>query len=302
MTGRIIKSTGSDYLVRTEDGVLHACKVKGNFRIRGIRSTNPLAVGDIVDFDGDFIYALHDRKNYIVRRPVNLSKQLHIIAANLDQTALIVTISQPELDTTFVDRFLATAEAYSVPAMLVFNKTDLLSNDERDYLQAVMYLYQSIGYRCIAVSATQGTGLDMLRKQLHNSITLLSGNSGVGKSTLINMLIPDSNAQIGPISTTHLKGMHTTTFSEMYIGPDNIYLIDTPGIKGFGMVDMKVEEVGHYFPEIFATARHCRFNNCTHCNEPDCAVLKAVDEEHIAWSRYNSYRSIIDEIGEGKYR
>ncbi len=304
MTGLVVKNTGSDYLVLSDsDRSLHLCKAKGNFRIKGIKSTNPIAIGDRVEFGAEgFITKLQDRKNYLVRKPTNLSKQLHILAANIDQALLFVTIKYPETDITFIDRFLASAEAYNVPAKLVFNKIDLLDDDDKAYLEAMMYLYRSIGYECLPMSAKEHLGVDTLKQWCEGKISLLSGNSGVGKSTLINTLIPDAKAQVGNISQSHLKGMHTTTFSEMYIGENGMYLIDTPGIKGFGTVDFKEEEVAHYFPEIFKISADCKYGNCTHRHEPDCAVLKALEEHRIAQSRYNSYLSIIEDASEKKYR
>lgn len=259
MKGLVIKNTGSWYLVKTEDGRCIECKIKGNFRLKGIRSTNPVAVGDYVQIilnqEGTaFISEIEDRRNYIIRRASNLSKQSHIIASNLDQCMLIVTVNYPETSTTFIDRFLATAEAYRIPVKLIFNKIDAYDKDDLHYLDSLIHLYTTIGYPCFKVSATQGTGIDLLKSELCDRVTLLSGHSGVGKSTLINAILPDASARTGEISAAHNKGMHTTTFSEMFALEGGGYLIDTPGIKGFGTFDMEEEEIGHYFPEIFKTS------------------------------------------------
>ena len=303
MTGLIIKNTGSDYVVRSSDGSNSVCRVKGSFRIKGIKSTSPVTVGDRVEFDDTgYITELHERKNYIVRKPTNLSKQLHIIAANLDQAILIITIKNPVTSTTFIDRFLATAEAYHIPTILVFNKIDLLNAEDETYLNAFIHLYESIGYQCLKMTAIQGNGIAELQNTLAGKISLLSGNSGVGKSTIINQIVPNSSAKTGEISNSHHKGMHTTTFSEMYEISTDTFLIDTPGIKGFGMVDMNEEEIGHFFRDIFEVSKNCRFNNCSHRHEPGCAVLQAVSEHRIATSRYESYLSILEDITEGKYR
>lgn len=307
MKGLVIKNTGSWYLVKTDEGQCIECKVKGNFRLKGIRSTNPVAVGDRVQIilnqaGTAFISEIEDRKNYIIRRASNLSKQSHILAANLDQCMLVVTVNYPETSTTFIDRFLASAEAYRIPVHLVFNKTDAYQKDDLSYLDALIHLYTTIGYPCHKVSALTGQGIDALKEQLEGRITLFSGNSGVGKSTLINAILPDAAARTGEISTVHNKGMHTTTFSEMYPVGTSGYLIDTPGIKGFGTFDMEAEEIGHYFPEIFRESAHCRYGNCTHRHEPGCAVLQAVEEQRISQSRYASYLSMLDDKEEGKYR
>lgn len=307
MKGLVIKNTGSWYLVKTEDGRCIECKIKGNFRLKGIRSTNPVAVGDYVQIilnqEGTaFISEIEDRRNYIIRRASNLSKQSHIIASNLDQCMLIVTVNYPETSTTFIDRFLATAEAYRIPVKLIFNKIDAYDEDDLHYLDSLINLYTTIGYPCFKVSATQGTGIDLLKSELCDRVTLLSGHSGVGKSTLINTILPDASARTGEISAAHNKGMHTTTFSEMFALEGGGYLIDTPGIKGFGTFDMEEEEIGHYFPEIFKTSAECRYGNCTHRHEPGCAVRQAVEEHYISESRYQSYLSMLEDKEEGKYR
>lgn len=306
-SGLVVKNTGSWYVVRAEDGEFTDCKVKGNFRLKDIKSTNPVAVGDYVDIklnnEGTaFITEIHDRKNYIIRRASNLSKQSHIIGANLDQSFLVVTVNYPETSTVFIDRFLATAEAYRVPVKLIFNKIDLYGEDELRYLDGLINLYDSIGYESYKVSAATGDGIDVLRDSLAGKVTLFSGNSGVGKSTLLNALLPEANVRTGEISEVHNKGMHTTTFSEMFPTGNGGYIIDTPGIKGFGTLDMEAEEVGHFFPEIFRFSADCKYGNCTHRNEPGCAVKKALEEHYISESRYNSYLSIIDDKDEGKYR
>ena len=335
MKGLVIKNTGSWYGVLTDDGQLLECKVKGNFRIKGIRSTNPVAVGDRVTVgEGNWIVAIEDRRNYIIRKSINLSKQSHILAANVDQALLVVTVVTPQTSTTFIDRFLASAEAYRVPVILVFNKTDLLDDDLRHYQEAMVHLYQTIGYDCRQVSATTGFGMDEIRPLLEGEITLLSGNSGVGKSTLINRLVPDANLRTGEISDAHNTGQHTTTFSEMIplsplsslspslsslspslssLSPSLSsraqsrdlplsWLIDTPGIKGFGTFDIEPEELTSYYKEIFEFSKDCRFSNCTHTHEPGCAVLKALEEHYIAESRYQSYLSMLEDKDEGKYR
>lgn len=305
--GLVIKNTGSWYLVKTESNRLVECKIKGNFRLKGIRSTNPIAVGDRVKItlnaEGTaFITEIEDRKNYIIRRASNLSKQSHIIAANLDQCMLIVTVNYPETSTTFIDRFLASAEAYRVPVCLVFNKTDRYSEEESSYLDALIHLYTHIGYPCLKISALNETGLDEIKQALKGKITLLSGHSGVGKSTLINAILPEQSLKTGEISTAHNTGMHTTTFSEMFPLEEGGYLIDTPGIKGFGTFDMEEEEIGHYFKEIFEFSANCKYNNCTHRHEPGCAVREAVEKHFISESRYTSYLSMVEDKEEGKYR
>ena len=257
-----------------------------------------------------FITEIEDRRNYIIRKSINLSKQSHILAANVDQALLVVTISKPETSTTFIDRFLASAEAYRIPVILIFNKSDLLSDDERHYQQMMIDLYETIGYECRAISATTGQGVEELRPLLEGKITLLSGNSGVGKSTLINQLVPHANQRVADISDAHQTGMHTTTFSEMIPLTSNLspltsnsgWLIDTPGIKGFGTFDIEREELTSYFKEIFEFSKQCRFSDCTHTHEPGCAVLKAVEDHYIAQSRYQSYLSMLEDKDENKYR
>ena len=307
MRGLVTKNTGSGYWVRLDNGKTLLCKVKGNFRLKGIRTTNPVAVGDFVEVDEvgqdvAYITKIEERKNYIIRKASNLSKESHILASNLSQTLLVVTIAHPQTNLVFIDRFLATAEAYRVPAILVFNKIDLYDDEEMELLDAVINLYQTIGYKCIKVSAVTGEGIGELKQELEGKTTLLSGNSGVGKSSIINSIIPNANLRAGDISSSHGTGMHTTTFSEMFDLSTTGAVIDTPGIKGFGTIDFKEAEVSHYFPEIFRESANCRFNNCTHRNEPGCAVLKALEEQTISQSRYASYLSILEDITGGKYR
>ncbi len=317
MRGLVIKSTGSSYVVRMDDGSNAECRIKGNFRIRGIRSTNPVAVGDFVQVqflpDGtNWITEIEDRRNYIIRRSTNLSKESHILAANIDQVALIVTVNHPVTSTTFIDRFLATCEAYRVRAILIFNKIDLLTEEELAHLADLRALYESIGYPTLAISAkdlnsealnAEGNKRDAvaIHALLAGQTTLLSGNSGVGKSTLLNALFGREMTRTGKISDAHDKGMHTTTFSEMYFLPDGA-IIDTPGIKGFGTIDFQKEEVSHYFRDIFAASRDCRFGNCTHTNEPGCAVQEKIITGDIAISRYESYLSMLGDCSESKYR
>ena len=303
MHGLVIKNTGSWYTVLTDDGQLLQCKVKGNFRLKGIRSTNPVAVGDRVTVDGEgWITDIDDRRNYIIRKSINLSKQSHIIAANVDQALLVVTVNYPQTSTTFIDRFLASAEAYRVPVILVFNKADLLTDDEARYQQMLIILYQTIGYECRVISAETGEGVGELKTLLPGKITLLSGNSGVGKSTLINRLVPGVNLRTAEISDAHNTGQHTTTFSEMIRLEGGGWVVDTPGIKGFGTFDMEPEELTSYFKEIFRFSQDCRFSNCTHTHEPGCAVLKALEDHYISQSRYQSYLSMLNDKDDSKYR
>lgn len=308
MKGLVIKNTGSWVTVRLDDGNTVNCKMRGVLRLKGLRCTNPVAVGDRVQVedkggDAPVVGEIEPRRNYIIRRASNLSKEFQIIAANLDQAVLVATLTNPETSTTFIDRFLATAEAYQVPAVLVFNKIDLLDTDEwHKRLDELKALYESIGYPVVTMSAAMGEGADALRAQLAGKMSLLSGNSGVGKSSIINLLVPDAHVRVGDVSHTHHKGMHTTTFSELLDLPDGGAIIDTPGVKAFGTIDFERAEVAHYFPEIFKISDDCRFNNCTHTHEPGCAVLAAVEQGLIAPSRFTSYLSILDEDPNNKYR
>ena len=294
--------------VRLDDGNTVNCKMRGVLRLKGLRCTNPVAVGDRVQVedkggDAPVVGDIEPRRNYIIRRSSNLSKEFQIIAANLDQAVLVATLTNPETSTTFIDRFLATAEAYQVPAVLAFNKIDLLDTDEwRSRLDELRTMYESIGYPVITMSAATGEGADALRAQLAGKMSLLSGNSGVGKSSIINLLVPDAHVRVGDVSHTHHKGMHTTTFSELLDLPDGGAIIDTPGVKAFGTIDFERAEVAHYFPEIFRISDDCRFNNCTHTHEPGCAVLEAVEQGKIAPSRFTSYLSILEEDPNNKYR
>jgi len=303
----VVKNTGSWYQLKTEDDRLIEAKLKGNFRLKDIKSTNPVAVGDSVLIEENpgavaFIYEIEDRKNYMVRRASNLSKQSHVIAANLDQVFLIATVNYPVTTPTFIDRFLATTEAYRIPAVIFFNKTDRYSEEDKEYADALIHLYQNIGYPCYLISALEDKDLFFMQNLLKDKITLFSGHSGVGKSTIINRLIPDAQQKTQEISEYHNKGMHTTTFSEMIELPEGGYIIDTPGIKGFGVFDMDGAEISHYFPEIFQFSHECKFNNCSHRHEPGCAVLEAVKSHYISESRYRSYLSMLDDESEGKYR
>ena len=307
MKGLVIRNTGSWYTVLTDDGETVESKIKGNFRLKGIRSTNPVAVGDRVGIvrnqEGTaFIHEIDDRRNYIIRKSPNLSKQSHIIAANVDQAVLIATVNFPVTSTTFIDRFLASAEAYRIPVVLVLNKTDLMDEDDLRLQEMMATLYENIGYTCLQVSAETGMGLDQLKALLKDKISVFSGNSGVGKSTLLNRLIPGLSLRTAEISEAHKMGMHTTTFSEMIRLPEGGWVIDTPGIKGFGTFDMEPGEISGYFREIFHFSKDCKYGNCTHTHEPGCAVLKAVEDHYIAASRYNSYVSMLDDKDEAKYR
>ena len=307
LRGTVVRNTGSLYEVKTDEGQLVPCRVKGNFRLRGIRSTNPVAVGDRVvltdsGVDVAYIVEIEERRNYIIRKASNLSKQSHILAANLDQAVLMVTLVRPETTTTFIDRFLASAEAYRVPVILAFNKMDDLTDQEREQTEALISLYQSLGYNCYLLSAAEGRGIDPLLAEMQGKVTLLAGHSGVGKSTLLNYLVPGANVRTAEISSVHGSGMHTTTFSELFELPGGGSVIDIPGIKGFGTFDMEAEEVSHYFREFFETSAECRFSNCTHTQEPGCAVLEAIERGEIALSRYESYISMLGDKEEGKYR
>lgn len=306
MQGIVIKNTGNIYTVKTDEGIVE-CRVKGNFRLKDIKSTNPVAVGDNVSIslredNTAYINDILPRRNYIVRKASNLSKQSHILAANVDTCLLVVTVNYPATSTTFIDRFLASAEAYRVPVVLLFNKTDLYNDEEHATLDTLIALYKKIGYRCIRTSTTTGEGIDEVKEVVQGGVSLLAGNSGVGKSSLVNAISPETAARIGEISKIHNKGMHTTTYSEMFELMPGSYLVDTPGVKGFGTYNMEIEEIADYFLEIFEHSRECRFGNCTHLHEPGCAVLAAVESGEIALSRYASYLSMIEEKKDGKYR
>ncbi|WP_166963149.1 ribosome small subunit-dependent GTPase A [Yeosuana marina] len=302
MTGLVYKSTGSWYTVKTTLGETYECRIKGKFRIKGIKSTNPIAVGDYVDFeletDNDqesgVIHNIHDRTNYIVRKSVNLSKQTHIIAANIDQVFLMITINNPPTLTSFIDRFLVTTNAYSIKTVLLFNKIDAYDEETLNEVKYLAHIYRKIGYECIGVSANTGKNVDKVKALMHDKVSMFSGHSGVGKSTLINTIEPSLDIKTKEISMLHMQGQHTTTFAEMFDLSFGAKIIDTPGIKGFGVVDMDKEEVGDYFPEFFKLKQYCKFNNCLHVKEPHCAVKKALDNDEVAFSRYRSYLQILE--------
>ena len=306
--GIVIRNTGSAYTVRTDDGQEVPCRVKGNFRIKGIRTTNPVAVGDRVRIahaadDADYIVAVEPRRNYIIRRASNLSKESHILATNLDTAFLVASLRDPVTPTTFIDRFLATAEAYDIPGAIILNKCDIWDNDDRELAAGIKYLYESVKYPVYMVSAQTGEGLGVLKKVLKDKVSLFAGNSGVGKSSLINALVPGANLKTGRISDIHHTGMHTTSFSEMISLPEGGEIIDIPGIRGFGTIDFDAKEVSHYFPEIFEHGKNCRYGDCKHLDEPGCAVRPAVRDHYISESRYASYLSILEEINDPtKYR
>ena len=299
MTGVVVKSTGSWYTVRTEKDQIINCRIKGKFRLSGIKSTNPVTVGDIVDIEieesneNGIIFNIHDRKNYIIRKSVNLSKQTHIIAANIDQAFLLVTLKDPQTFTSFIDRFLATAEAYSITAIILFNKIDIYNKELLAQKQQLEKVYKNIGYECLDISAKENININKLITLMKDRVNMFSGHSGVGKSTLINKISPELNLKTAEISTQHKQGQHTTTFAEMFKLPFGGYIIDTPGIKGFGVVDFAEEEIGDFFPEMFALKHKCKFNNCLHTNEPSCAIKNAVEKGEIAHSRYNSYLQLL---------
>ncbi|MCG2431445.1 ribosome small subunit-dependent GTPase A [Aequorivita xiaoshiensis] len=302
MKGIVYKSTGSWYSVKAEDGTFYDCRIKGKFRIGGIKSTNPVAVGDHVLFDVDnkgdetvgVIKHIEERENYIIRKSVNLSKQTHIIASNIDVAFLLITLNNPPTFTTFIDRFLVTAEAYHINAVLLFNKVDTYDEDELLEIKYLAAVYRNIGYECIGISATTGKNIDKVKAIMKDKVTMFSGHSGVGKSTLVNAIEPGLDLKTSKISEQHLQGQHTTTFAEMFDLSFGGQIIDTPGIKGFGVVEIDKEELGDYFPEFFELKEHCKFNNCLHLEEPHCAVKEALETEEIAWSRYKSYLQILE--------
>lgn len=301
MRGIVYKSTGSWYTVKTEDGTFYECRIKGKFRIQGIKSTNPIAVGDVVEFEieelGDAtvgtISKIEERKNYIIRKSVNLSKQTHIIAANLDQVFLLVTLNNPKTYPVFIDRVLATAEAYDIPMVLLFNKVDSYNEEELSEVKYLAALYRNIGYECIGISATTGKNVELVKKIMIGKTSMFAGHSGAGKSTLVNALEKELDLKTKEISEQHLQGQHTTTFAEMYDLSFDARIIDTPGIKGFGVVDMEKEEIGDYFREFFKLKGNCKFNNCLHIDEPQCAVKEALEIDKVAWSRYKSYVQMV---------
>lgn len=302
MKGIVCKSTGSWYSVKAEDGTFYDCRIKGKFRIGGIKSTNPVAVGDHVLFDVDnkgdetvgVIKHIEERENYIIRKSVNLSKQTHIIASNIDVAFLLITLNNPPTFTTFIDRFLVTAEAYHINAVLLFNKVDTYNEDELLEIKYLAAVYRNIGYECIGISATTGKNIDKVKAIMKDKVTMFSGHSGVGKSTLVNAIEPGLDLKTSKISEQHLQGQHTTTFAEMFDLSFGGQIIDTPGIKGFGVVEIDKEELGDYFPEFFELKEHCKFNNCLHLKEPHCAVKEALETEEIAWFRYKSYLQILE--------
>jgi len=300
--GLVYKSTGSWYTVKADNGVFYECRIKGKFRIKGIKSTNPVSVGDKVQFDvetkGDetigIITKIAERENYIIRKSVNLSKQTHIIAANVDVAFLLITLNNPPTFTSFIDRFLVTAEAYEIKAVLLFNKIDTYNDDELLEVKLLAAMYREIGYECIGISASTGKNVDKVKDMMKGKVSMFSGHSGVGKSTLVNTIEPNLNLKTTQISNQHMQGQHTTTFAEMFDLSFGAQIIDTPGIKGFGIVEVDKEELGGYFPEFFALKENCKFNNCLHLEEPHCAVKKALEQEEIAWSRYRSYLQMIE--------
>lgn len=310
MTGTVYKSTGSWYLVKSEDGQFYNCRIKGKFRIKGIKSTNPVAVGDRVEFKLDekgaenegVINKIHERENYIIRRSVNLSKQTHIIASNIDAVFLLITLNNPPTFTTFIDRFLVTAEAYGIKAVLLFNKIDTYNEDELTEIKYLAALYRKIGYQCIGISAKTGKNVEQVKDLMQGKISMISGHSGTGKSTLVNAIEPSLDLKTSKISEQHRQGQHTTTFAEMFDLSFGARIIDTPGIKGFGVVDMEKEELSDYFPEFFERKQDCKFNNCLHVDEPQCAVKEALEEGEIAWSRYKSYLQILEGEDDQHYR